>query len=64
MVVLQLALETDGVEVHVADILQLGLLVLRRGCEQHVEGVAGAADENVLSVDAEQAVFLVVDDRS
>ena len=61
MVVFQLAFEAHGVEVHVADVAQFGFLPLRGGAQEHVEGVAGAAYENVLAVDVEQAMALGVD---
>ncbi len=56
MIVLHLAFEADGVEVHVADVAELGILALGGGAQQHVEGVAGAADQDVLAVDMEDAV--------
>ncbi len=61
MVVLQLAFQPHRVEVHVTDVFQLGLLPLRRRAQEHVEGVARAADEDVLAVDPKQAVPFGVD---
>ncbi len=64
MIVFQLAFEADGVEVHVAHVAQFRFLPLGRRAQQHVERVAGAAYQNVLAVDVEQAMALGIDFRS
>ena len=56
---LQLPLEADGVEAHLARVAQLGLEPLAgRGPEHHVGSPAPAADEDRLAVDLEEAVAL------
>ena len=59
VVVFELAFEAHGVEVHVLDVAELGFLALGRPAQQHVERVAGAADQDVLAVDAEEAMAVV-----
>ena len=61
MIVFELAFEAHGIEIHVAHVAQFGLLAFGRGAQQHVEGVARAADQDVLAVDVEQAMALGVE---
>src|SRR5512135_685954 len=47
----------DGIEVQVADILELGLLPIRTAAQQHIERVAGASDQKSLPVHAKHQVI-------
>ena len=64
MVILQLAFETHGVEIQIADVIQLGFLPFGRRAHQEVHTVARAADEYLLAIDVEQPMPLAINLRS
>ena len=60
VVVLQLALQPDGVEAHVQHVAELVLLPAAVDPHHHVRGPAAPADQDVLAVDAEDQALVGV----
>ena len=63
VVVLQFAFQAHRVEVEIADVVELGLLPLRRGSQQQVEAVSSPSDQNILAIDLKYPVPLLVNVR-
>src|SRR5580704_18041667 len=54
LVAVDLAFQTDGVQAHVLDIVQVCVEALRGPAQEHIRGPGGAADQYVLTVDFEK----------
>src|SRR5262249_22099649 len=59
MIVFNLALQADGVQIHVQGVTHLLLHALVAAVQQHVKGPAAAANHNLFSIDFEQTVALL-----
>src|SRR5579864_3047323 len=54
LVSFKFSFQADSIQIHVADVLKLRLKPLRRTTQQQVRSPSGAADQDVLAIDAEQ----------
>lgn len=61
VVIFYLSLHSNGIEVHVADILDFGLLPFAAGAQQHVEGISRTSNQDPFSIHAEYQMIAGID---